>query len=156
MVGLVKILDLRQSPEYKEALADAYRQEWAPYYGSGGAGNAQSDIAACLEGPGLPVCGIGLDKQGTLIGSVTIRRESLLGLDRFSPWLTGLLSLVENQGDIAALVAWAVKLARVEGAGKLYVADSEESIFSELGWQVVGQGSSLRGDLVILACDLEG
>ena len=75
------------------------------------------------------------------------------------PWLTGLLVAPEHrtQGVATALTAALEEEARRLGFGALYTStDAADGIMRRRGWQPIGTSTSLRGEVTVFQCSLEG
>ena len=144
--------NLSDRPAFLGELVKWYVREWRPWYGPGGDGDADADLAACLHGSDLPICLIALDRQDQLLGTASLRRSSV-GSDQFDGvWLTALL-VAENrrrQGSADALIAEIETQARRFNPDNLYTSTEPSSrLLERRGWAPVGETGSLRGDLTI-------
>ena len=54
--GAYRIVHLVDAPQAAPTLARWFVEAWAPYYGPGGPGDAEGDLAACRGRGALPIC----------------------------------------------------------------------------------------------------
>ena len=146
------IQHLSDRPACLEELVQWYIREWAPWYGPGGGGDANADLAACLNGATLPLCLIAHDSHDRLVGTASLRRTSI-GSDQFKGlWLSAVLVAESHrrQGIGTALIAGIEAQAYRFHPEILYTStDTADRLLGQRGWAPVGKTGSLRGDLTI-------
>lgn len=148
----VTIAHLLEHPHLVPVLAEQFIEEWRPWYGPDGDGDAEADLLACDSRDALPVCLIALDEDGNLLGTIAIRETSVGSDVAEGPWLTGLLVAPENRGKgvgtalVAALESEADRL----GFKALYTStDAADGIMRRRGWENIGSSLSLRGEVAV-------
>jgi len=146
------IVHLVDAPEAAPVLVRWFVEEWRPYYGPGGPGDAEADIAACRSRNALPICLVALDDDGALLGTVALRTDSVGSELGVGPWLAALLVARElrGQGIGTALVAALEDEARRLGYAAIYTStDAAERLMRQRGWQAMGTTLSLRGPITV-------
>ncbi|MEE8334281.1 MAG: GNAT family N-acetyltransferase [Alphaproteobacteria bacterium] len=155
----VRIAHLIEAPGAAQALAQWFANEWAPWYGPDGDGDAAVDLAACADTARLPLCLVALDEDGTVIGTASLRTESVGSELGVGPWLAALLVRRDRRGEGigGALVNGVVDEARRLGFDAIYSSmASVEETPGGLAWERIGAARSLRGDVSVFRLDLEG
>ena len=71
----MRILHLIDAPEAVPVLARWFVEEWEPWYGPDGAGDAQADLAACASRDELPICLVALSQEGDVLGTAALKPE---------------------------------------------------------------------------------
>ena len=148
----VTIAHLLEHPHLVPVLAAWFIEEWRPWYGSDGAGDAEADLLACDSRDALPVCLIALDEAGSLLGTIAIRENSVGSEVAGGPWLAGLLVAPEHrgQGVGTALVAALESEADRLGFKAVYTStDAAHGIMRRRGWEKTGSSQSLRGEVTV-------
>ena len=102
-----RIAHLIDAPGAAPVLARWFVAEWGPWYGPGGDGDAEADLAACRVRDALPLCLVALGPGDVVLGTAALRDESVGSELGVGPWLAGLLVAPEHRGRGvgAALVA---------------------------------------------------
>jgi GNAT superfamily N-acetyltransferase len=137
-VVAILTVQLEDLPRAVEQIQKWYLHEWPTWYGPGGPGDAQSDLANCLSTPGkLPKCLVATDDRDQLLGTVSLRQTSP-GSDRYpGVWLTALLvpSQHRRSGIGTALVAAAERGAkRLEFSSIHASTTTAHSLLNRRGW----------------------
>lgn len=116
------------------SLAEWFEQEWAPYYGKHGPGDARADLATRCNRERLPIGLIAVDGE-LVLGTAALDRDAGTGLE---PSVVGLLVAPDSRGKgvASALIASAEGLARKLGYRELYTSTAilGESL-RRRGWQ---------------------
>ncbi len=150
---------LTDHPEKLPILAQWFIEEWAPWYGPGGAGDAQQDLLDCDSRDRLPICLIALNADEELLGAIALRDTSVGSELGYGPWLAGLLVTPPHRGKGVgtALVAALEREAARLGFDAIYTStDTAEGIMRRRGWQPVGAATSLRGEVEVFRRALDG
>ena len=148
----MRIVHLVDAPEALPALVQWFIEEWAPWYGPGGDGDAEADLAACDSRDALPICLVALDGEGGVLGTASLRAESVGAELAPGPWLAAILVGKAHQGRAigTALAAAIEDEARRLGFAAIYTStDAAEGIMQRRGWQRIGTTMSLRGDVAV-------
>ena len=103
----LQIVHLTEVPEVVPTLVDWFTAEWAPWYGPEGEGNVEADLAACLNRQALPICLVAFDKSKQMVGTASLKDDSVGSEYGVGPWLAGLLvgGAFRRAGVGSALVA---------------------------------------------------
>ena len=140
-----------------EVLAAWFVEEWEPWYGPQGDGDAEADLRACMQRDGLPVCLVALGGDCEVLGTVALREDPVGSELAPGPWLTGLLVAPDarGQGIATELVERLEQESRRMGIDAIYVStDSASGIMQRRGWQAIGRSQSLRGAVSVFRRDL--
>ena len=155
--GDIRIVHLLDAPAALPILVKWFIGEWTPWYGPAGDGDAQADLAACAARDALPLCLVVLNEGSELLGTASLRPESVGSELGVGPWLAAFL-VGENErrrGVGTALVAAIEGEARRLGYEAIYTStDSADGIVRRLGWQPFGASESLRGPVAVYRQDL--
>lgn len=139
-------------------LARWFEQEWAPWYGDGGQGDAWSDLSQCASDADIPKAFVALGVGNSVLGTVALKEDSLGHDLGFSPSLAALLVHKTARGKgVGSLLVGAVEdYARKLGFRRIYcTTDSAVKILERRGWHTVDQQlMSLRGEVGVYCLDL--
>lgn len=148
----MRIEYLADLPEAAGELERWFVEEWAPWYGPGGGGDAAADLAASMNRNALPICLVALGPKGDVRGTVSLKADSVGSEWGYGPWLAALLVAPQyrRRGVAGALVARIESEARRLGYGAVYSStDTSAAILERRGWTPIGGTDSLRGPLTI-------
>ena len=152
-----RIVHLLEAPAARPQLVRWFVEAWAPWYGPGGQGDAEADLAACAARDRLPLCLLALDREDKPLGTAALKEESLGSELGYGPWLAALLVAPAHRGGgigralIEAIAAEAQRL----GHPALYTSSELPAVrLWPRGWQPVGESQSLRGDVTVYRLDL--
>ena len=115
-------------------------------------GDAEGDLAACRSRDALPICLVALSESGDVLGTASLRSESVGSELGVGPWLAAVLVPREHQGQGVgtALVAAIEAEARRLGFECLYTSTSTaEGLLKRRGWEAFGASQSLRGPVAV-------
>ncbi len=152
-----RILHLLEAPAAKPQLVRWFVEAWAPWFGPGGQGDAEADLAACADRDRLPLCLLALDGEDKPLGTAALKQESLGSELGYGPWLAALLVAPEHRGRGIgrALIEAIVAEARRLGHQALYTSSGlPPGRLWPRGWRPVGESQSLRGDITVYRLDL--
>lgn len=138
--------------ELVPVLVDWFIEEWQPWYGPDGEGDAEADLLTCRDRNALPVCLIALDSETRLLGTIALRGNSVGSDLAEGPWLAGLYVAPEHRrrGVGTALVAALEQEAARLGFEAVYTStDAADGIMRRRGWEPVGSAQSLRGEVAV-------
>lgn len=145
-------------PEAERALAEWFIEEWEPYYGKSGAGDARADLRAAAARDRLPICLVALGPNGQVLGTIALREQSVATHTHFTPWVAAFLVGREHrgQGIGTALLAAVEREARGLGLKRLYVAtDIAHRLLRRRGWhRLTVSTPTLRGEAEIYSLAL--
>ena len=139
-------------PEMLPVLEAWFVREWEPWYGPNGAGDAQRDLTACKSRDSLPICLVALDSQRNIMGTATLKVDSVGSELGVGPWLAAVLVAKAHQGKGigTALVEAVEKEAERLGFDAIYTStDTAGRIMARRGWSTFGKTQSLTGPLVV-------
>lgn len=156
---IFRIAHLIDAPEAAPTLAQWFVDEWTPWYGPEGPGDAEADLAACHGRDVLPICLVALDTDSGVLGTAALKSESVGSETGAGPWLAALLVGRDHRGRgvATALVEAIENEARRLGYEWIYTStDAAEDIMERRGWQVNGTTQSLRGPITIYRRYLHG
>jgi GNAT superfamily N-acetyltransferase len=128
-----------------DVLADWFAQEWAPYYGPGGPGDARADLAARCNRAHLPI-GLVAIRDGRIPGTAALDRDTATGL---TPSVVGLLVAPDcrGRGVASALLESAERLAGQLGYDELFISTSVLQVLPQRnGWQQTGDVEFLNNE----------
>lgn len=151
------ILHLIDRPEALPELARLFVAEWEPWYGPNGKGDAEADLRACDNRDALPLCLVALDDDGHVLGTASLKAESVGGELAPGPWLAAMLVVAEHRGKgIGTELAEAIEVeARRLGFKAVYTStDAAALIMARRGWRPMGETDSLRGIIRVFRRDL--
>lgn len=127
-----------------------FEDEWEPYYGPSGPGDAEGDVTASANRASLPICLVAFVGD-ELVGTIALKDASI-SHPELKPWGAAMLvrSAWRRRGVGTALVEALEKLARDLGYPKLYMStDAANSIVESRGWKAFDSADSLRGTITV-------
>jgi GNAT superfamily N-acetyltransferase len=146
-----------EAPGVAPLLRRWFEEEWAPWYGADGPGDAAQDLAACRSRDALPICLVALGGDGDLLGTAALKHESVGSELAPGPWLAALLVHRghRNRGVASALVGAIEAEAARLGFTEIFTStDSAAGIVERRGWRALGTSDSLRGSVTVYRCRL--
>ncbi|MCG8356777.1 MAG: GNAT family N-acetyltransferase [Kiloniellales bacterium] len=152
---IAHILDV---PDAAPTLARWFVEEWQPWYGPDGPGDAERDLAACGGRDRLPLCLVALDGE-TPLGTAALKADSVGSELGVGPWLSAFLvdEAHRRRGIGSALVAAIETEAARLGFPAIYTSTgSAAGLLQRRGWQPFGASQSLRGPVEVYRCELAG
>ncbi len=154
----LKMLLLADAPYTIPTLSRWFVEEWVPWYGPGGQGDAEADLLACCNHDRLPLAVVALDDNDQALGTAALKPRSLGSELGYGPWLAAVLvgRPFRRQGIVNALISGIESQARRLGLERIYVStDSAVSLVTRRGWMPTGDDvESLRGRVSIFSLDL--
>jgi len=154
----ITTLHLHERPEFATTLVHWFMDEWEPYYGRSGPGDARKDLEECAGRDQLPLCLIALDERDRMLGTIALKETSVGSELNVGPWVAALLVDHQYQGRgvgpvlIEAITTEAARL----GFEKIYTSGGpDDAIFESQGWRPYGETTSLRGPLIVYERVLE-
>ncbi len=132
-----QVTDLASRADCLPALARLLESAWPDWYGPGGQGRAEADLAARCRRAGLPFGVVALARDGA-IGTGALDAASYGASDPTeTPWIVGLVVAPQwrGQGIATAIVAALEDAARAKGWSRLHCATvAGEGLLSRRGW----------------------
>ncbi len=154
-----RIVHLIEAPSAMSVLERWFIDEWTPWYGPDGQGDARADLEACCNNVMLPLCLVALGSNETVLGTAFLKNQSVGDELGVGPWLSALLVKEEwrGQGIGSALIAAIEAQAQTLGFEIIYCStDSAENLLTSRSWEPYGSSRSLRGPVSIFRCLLGG
>lgn len=149
---------LADMPEAIPRLAELFLDEWEPYYGAGGPGNAVADLEACLNREQLPIAFVARGADGTAIGTAALKEESVASHAHLGPWLAALVVAPEHRGlGVASGLAERVEqTARDLGYARIYTAMSQDElkVLRRPEWRALDTAPTLRDPVTVFMLEL--
>ena len=146
MAGNVRIELLADHREALPILRQWFEQDWAPYYGPDGPGNAEADLSGCCNRTELPIALVAFHDD-EVCGTAALKKESVTTHPHFTPWLAAMLvgAGFRRRGIGGQLIAAVEDMARELGFTCLYVGTGEgsgtpETTLRKRGWALVDKG----------------
>jgi GNAT superfamily N-acetyltransferase len=153
----ITVRHLIDLPDALPVLTRWFVDEWEPYYGLEGPGDAEADLRAAKTKNGLPTCLVAIDNAGDVVGTAALKAESVASHGHLTPWLAAVLVAAEHrrQGVGTALIAAIEDEARRLGFDRLYVAtDTAIGIIERRGWVKSDEAETLRGTVGVYSKEL--
>lgn len=147
-----KIVYLADAPELIDQLAAMFVEEWEPYYGRQGPGDAETDLSDSCNRDKIPLALVALDDDGEVLGTASLKSRSVETHRHLTPWLAALFVVerYRGRGVNAALVAAIEEHALQMGFERIYVgASGVTSKMRDAGWTLLDEADSLRGPIDI-------
>ena len=151
----MKIINLKQKPDYLEELATWHQQEWSHLNPGQTLQDRILKMQAYLNNKFIPTIFIAEDKE--LMGSAAIVECDMDGREKLSPWLASVYVTPEyrRQGVAGELVKHLMQRAREHGFKKLYLYTPDQSLFyQKFRWEVIEQTVYHGQSVTIMSADL--
>jgi GNAT superfamily N-acetyltransferase len=137
------------------ALGRLMRAGWPGWYGPGGAGQAEADLAARCRTAGLPFGVVALDAAtGEPIGTGALSETSYGAADATEqPWIVGLIVAPDwrGRGVGSGIVAALEAAARAKGWARVHCAtEAGEGVLARRGWMRRGTAEDGRHGIWVL------
>lgn len=148
----LRIVHLIDAPDAVPVLARWFVEAWSPWYGPGGPGNAERDLAACRSRDALPVCLVAMTTDREVLGTAALKADSIGSELGDGPWLAAMLVNERRRGKGVgtALVEAIEAEARRLGYHSICTStDTAKSIVERRGWRAIGVAGSLRGSVTV-------
>lgn len=148
-----QIVPLADAVATIQLLTRLFIEEWGPYYGPAGPGDAEKDLHECCNRDVLPIALVALDGDGTVLGTAALKKESVGSELGLGPWLAAFYVPIEHRkrGIGSALVEAIENKARSFGFESIFVStDAAENIIRRRGWTALENPvESLRGPVAV-------
>ncbi len=152
-----KIIYLADARELVVPLAPLFIDEWEPYYGRQGPGDAETDLNDCCNHDQIPLALVAVDNDGEIMGTAALKARSIETHRHLGPWLAAMFVVERHRGHgvNAALVAAIEENAIRLGYERIYVgARGMTSAMRENGWELLDEPESQRGPIEIYVKEL--
>lgn len=143
----VTIRHLYEVPDLIPEITRWFIDEWRPYYGPNGPGDAEVDLRAASDADQLPLCLVALDDADTPVGTISLRAESVPSHKHLTPWVAATLVRPDRrgQGIYTSMLTRVEQEAKRLGFGNLYIAtDVATDLLERNGWNRIDQAATLR------------
>ena len=148
----IRIVHLMDAPEVATKLERWFIDEWSPWYGPDGPGDAAMDLAACRSRDALPICLVVLNNDDDVLGTAALKSDSVGSEIGVGPWLAAVLVASDHRGKgVATALVKAIEgeAARL-GFEAIYTSTSPaDGKLERKGWQAFGASESLRAPVAI-------
>jgi len=145
-----KIIHLVDAPGAMEILLRWFVEEWEPWYGPSGDGDARRDLSICENRDQLPICLVAFGENERVLGTASIRPNSVNDETSYGPWLVAMLvgKDYRGRGIGTSLVQAVEQEARRLKIPSIYTAtEAIKGTLLNRGWLQVGSTGTLRGDV---------
>ncbi|MBZ0217632.1 MAG: GNAT family N-acetyltransferase [Fimbriimonadaceae bacterium] len=139
-------------------LTQWFINEWQPYYGSNGPGDAQRDLLECCQKDKLPLGLVAIDEDGDPAGTIALKAESVGSDSAKGPWLAAFLvdARRRRQGIGSTLVEAMEQEALRLGYSEIYAStDTARNLLECRQWSPWGYTQSLGGPIPIYRKSLQ-
>jgi len=152
------IVHLEKVPEVIPELIEYFTNEWDPYYGAKGPGDAALDIKTCCQSDGLPIALVAVDHKRTALGTGALKMHSLGSRTGEQPWICALLvpQPFRKKGIGEAIINALEREAERMGYTEIYsTTNSANSILLKRGWQALRQVEPLHGQATVYRLEFQ-
>lgn len=152
----MKIINLKQKPEYLQILAEWHQQEWSHFNPGQSLSGRIDKMQAYLNDEFIPTTFVAENEK--LLGSAAIIKCDMEERKQFSPWLASVYVAPEfrGQGIASELVRHAMAQAFKQGVEKLYLYTPDQQLFyKKLGWLTEERLSYHQEDVTIMSVILK-
>lgn len=146
----IHIVHLKDNLSAIPILTQWFIEEWAPWYGPEGPGDAKQDLEECCRQEGLPICLIAFNESKTVLGTVALKSKSIGSKRSDGPWMSALLVSKSHRGKGVgtALIEAIEKEARRLDFTSVYCStNTAEGTLQHRGWKTNGKAETLRGSV---------
>ena len=136
-----EIVLLADYPEAVPVIAAGYEAQWDFWYGSGGKGNAKSDLLERSQKCALPLCLVA-KRAEWFIGAIAIAANAITPRPNLNPCLVGLWVAPAHRkcGIGTALLNAAITKTAELGFERVYSTTTViPALFARTGWTLIGK-----------------
>ena len=154
----IKICFLAEVPEVVPKLVKIFQEEWKAYYGPEGPGIAESDIWECCQINSIPLTLIAIDDNGEVVGTGTLRAESIGSAPDQGPWITALVVEKSRRGNGigTALISALEMEARRFRCQFIYTSThTAGGILLSRGWQAINKITYYQSVATVYRAELQ-
>lgn len=134
-----EIVLLADYPEAVPVIAAGYEAEWDFWYGSGGKGNARSDLLERSQRRDLPLCLVA-KRAGCFVGAIAIAANAITPRPNLTPCLIGLWAAPAHRrkGIGSTLLNVAIAKARELGFESVFSTTTVvPELFARTSWTLI-------------------
>lgn len=146
---------LADHPQAIPILKSWFEDEWAPYYGPEGPGDAERDLRESCNRNELPIGLVALSGD-VVCGTAALKKVSVTTHTHLTPWLAALLvgAGFRRRGVGEQLIAAVEETARKLGFASIYVGTGEgsgtpETALRKRDWEFVEKGPYFVSEISI-------
>ena len=153
----IKIFFLAEVPEVVPKLVKLFQEEWETYYGPEGPGIAESDIWECCQINSTPLALVAIDNNGDVVGTGTLRAETIDSVLDQGPWITALVVEKSRRGNgigTALISALEMEARRFRYPFIYTSTHTAGGILLSRGWQAIDKVNSYQGVVTIYRTEL--
>lgn len=152
-----EIIYLADARDLIVPLAPLLIEEWEPYYGRQGPGDAEGDLNDCCNIDTIPLALVAIDEDREVLGTAALKARSIETHRHLTPWLTAMFVPERHRGHgiRVALVDAIEKDAVRLGYKRLYVnARGISGTMLENGWALLEDAEAEHGPIEVYVKDL--
>lgn len=150
------ITTLHGHPALLPTVCDWFMGERPRWYGPGGPGDVEADVAAMAASPDILPLGLVAWRDGQAVGVGALKAQSISSHPHLGPWAAAgyVLPALRGQGIGAALLtALAAHAARLDHARVYCATRTAVRLLSRCGWSVLEEVRHEDGPLTLFARD---
>ena len=154
-----KIIYLADARELVVPLAPMFIDQWEPYYGRQGPGDAETDLNDCCNHDEIPLALIAVGADQEILGTAALKARSIDTHRYLAPWLAAMFVVerYRGQGIGVALIKEIEKNAIRLGYNCVYVGSGGVTPAMRTGgWTLLDEPKEMRGPIEIFKRDLQG
>jgi GNAT superfamily N-acetyltransferase len=154
-----EIIYLADARELIVPLAPMFIDQWEPYYGRQGPGDAETDLNDCCNHDEIPLALIAVGKDQKILGTAALKARSIDTHRYLSPWLAAMFVVerYRGQGIGVALIEEIEKNAIRLGYNYVYVGSGGVTPAMRTGgWSLLDESEATRGPIQIFKRNLQG
>ena len=154
-----EIIYLADARELIVPLAPMFIDQWEPYYGRQGPGDAETALNDCCNHDEIPLALIALGENQEILGTAALKARSIDTHRYLSPWLAAMFVVerYRGQGIGVALIKEIEKNAIRLGYNYVYVGSGGVTPAMRTGgWALLDESEATRGPIQIFKRNLLG
>ena len=154
-----EIIYLADARELIVPLAPMFIDQWEPYYGRQGPGDAETDLNDCCNHDEIPLALIAVGEDQKILGTAALKARSIDTHRYLSPWLAAMFVVerYRGQGIGVALIKEIEKNAIRLGYNYVYVGSGGVTPAMRTGgWALLDESEATRGPIQIFKRNLLG
>ena len=154
-----EIIYLADARELVVPLAPMFIDQWEPYYGRQGPGDAETDLNDCCNHDEIPMALIAIGEDQEILGTAALKARSIDTHRYLSPWLAAMFVVerYRGQGIGVGLIEEIEKNAIRLGYNSVYVGSGGVTpAMRNGGWILLDEPEAMRGPIDIFKRNLQG